>query len=464
MTSRITIDYTLAMHEGAGEGGLRDTELDALGPRMERAVQVLLRRVEASELGFLTLGKDSSLAAQVREVRSQLPPETSEVLVLGIGGSSLGARTLVEALSAPQLDRGSPARPRLSFPDNSDPWVLSHLLERFDPQTTVALVISKSGGTVETAAQALVVRAWLGATLAPDAVRARIVAITDPTQGSLRATASAEGWATLPIPSNVGGRFSALTAAGLLPACLAGADVEALLRGAATMADRCRVATLRDNPAALFAGLSYLHHTTYGRSIHVLMPYTDRLRALSAWFVQLWAESLGKRLDRAGRKVESGPTPLPAVGATDQHAQVQLFMEGPRDKLVSFVRVEQPERDLTIPASSGAERYLGGQTLGALLDAELLATGEALARDGRPSLTLSLTRLDAESLGGLLMLLQVATALAGELYDVDAFDQPGVEHGKRLAFGLLGREGYVEAGGELRAERGKRSTRQRWSL
>jgi glucose-6-phosphate isomerase len=183
---------------------------------------------------------------------------------------------------------------------------------------------------------------------------------------------------------------------------------------------------------------------------------------MAAWFVQLWAESLGKRVDRSGRTVESGPTPLPAVGATDQHAQVQLFMEGPRDKLVTFVRVETRERDLTIPASGGAERYLGGKTLGALLDAELLATGEALARDRRPSLTLSLERLDAEALGGLLMLLQAATALSGELYDIDAFDQPGVELGKRLAFGLLGREGYEQAGQELKAARAKRRGHHRW--
>jgi glucose-6-phosphate isomerase len=227
------------------------------------------------------------------------------------------------------------------------------------------------------------------------------------------------------------------------------------------MAERCRATALRENPAALFAALGYLHHTAHGRSLHVLMPYSDRLRGLSAWFVQLWAESLGKRFDRAKRLVESGPTPLPAVGATDQHAQVQLFMEGPRDKLLSFVRVEQHERDLRIPASSGAESYLGGQTLGALLDAELLATSEALASDGRPSLTLSLERLDADALGGLLMLLQVATALAGELYDVDAFDQPGVELGKRLAFGRLGREGYERAGQELRAQRAQRSDRHR---
>ncbi len=461
MTTRITIDYTLAMHEGAGDGGLSDPELDAQAPAIERAVQALVRRADAGELGFLALGDDSSIAAQVCEVRSQLPRETSEVLVLGIGGSSLGARTLVEAFSAPHLSPGSSARPRLHFPDNSDPWLLSHLLANLDPRSTVALVISKSGGTVETAAQALVVRAWLAATLDAEAVRTRVVAITDPTQGSLRATATAERWSTLPIPSNVGGRFSSLTAAGLLPACLAGADLDGLLRGAAAMAARCRAPALRDNPAGLLAALAHTHHTAHGRHLHVLMPYADRLRALSAWFVQLWAESLGKRNDRSGRKVETGPTPLPAVGATDQHAQVQLFMEGPRDKLITFVRVETRERDLVIPASTGNESYLGGQSLGALLDAELLATSEALARDGRPSLTLSLERLDAEALGGVLMLLQAATALAGELYDVDAFDQPGVELGKRLAFGLLGREGYAQTGDELRAQQAQRSSRHR---
>jgi glucose-6-phosphate isomerase len=294
-----------------------------------------------------------------------------------------------------------------------------------------------------------------------DALRARVVAITDPEKGSLRALAQESGWATLPIPSNVGGRFSVLTAVGLLPARLAGLDAGALQQGAAAMAARCETPRLRDNPAGLVAALSYLHDRDKGHGIHVMMPYGDRLRAFAAWYVQLWAESLGKRVDRAGNKVELGPTPIPAVGATDQHAQVQLFIEGPRDKLVTFVAVQEPARDLVIPESSGSTSYLGGVSLGQLLDAEREGTTQALASDGRPSMTVTLPRLDASALGELLFLYQAATAFAGELYGIDAFDQPGVELGKRLAFGLLGREGYEDAGREIRKLRDGRPTKYR---
>jgi glucose-6-phosphate isomerase len=284
-----------------------------------------------------------------------------------------------------------------------------------------------------------------------------MVAITDPERGSLRERASREGWRTLPIPSNVGGRFSVLTAAGLLPAALAGIDVEGLRRGAQTMAERCKNPVLRQNPAGVLAAVCHLHHELRGRSVHVLMPYGDRLRAFAAWYVQLWAESLGKRHDRAGQRVETGPTALPAVGATDQHAQMQLFMEGPRDKLITFVAIEEREPDLRIPESDGSEAYLAGRTLGELLAAEREGTTEALASDGRPSLTVSLPRLDAGQLGALLFLYQAATAFAGELYDVDAFDQPGVELGKRLAFASLGRSGYEQEAAQLQSRKASRN-------
>jgi glucose-6-phosphate isomerase len=192
-----------------------------------------------------------------------------------------------------------------------------------------------------------------------------------------------------------------------------------------------------------------------------MMPYSDRLRPFAAWYVQLWAESLGKRQDRQGAIVERGPTPIAAVGATDQHAQMQLFMEGPRDKVITFIQVRDAGRDLVIPRAKGASAYLGGTTLNDLLDAEREGTTQALATDGRPSLTLSLQRLDASTLGALFFLYEAATAFAGELYDVHAFDQPGVEHGKRLAYGLLGREGYEATAQEVRALQASRPTRHR---
>jgi glucose-6-phosphate isomerase len=227
---------------------------------------------------------------------------------------------------------------------------------------------------------------------------------------------------------------------GLFPAAITGTPAHELLDGAAATLDRCSSPNLLRNPAGLLATLLHAHHVQHGRPIHVLMPYADSLRSLTLWFQQLWAESLGKV--RGNEHV--GPTPLPAVGATDQHAQVQLFMEGPKDKVVVFVKAE-PHSDVEIPRLAdgpAALSYLGGSTLGQLLDAERRATAEALRRRGRPSMTLDMGQVNANSLGGMFMLLQLATVYAGALYGVDPLDQPGVELGKVLTYGLMGREGF----------------------
>ncbi len=463
-STALGIDYALAMADSVGpQGGLTDGELDGLGERFAQAANALSARIEAGEIGFMNVATDRAALGALRAVHAALHPALRDVLVLGIGGSSLGARALLEALRGSQSLPQPPGskQPRMHFPDNSDPFVLSVLLERLEPRDTAVLVVSKSGGTVETAAQMSIVRAWLERAIGAEGLRKRWVAITDPKSGSLRATAEREGWLTLPIPPNVGGRFSALTGAGLLPLALAGGDVEGLLGGAAAMAARCLRPELRGNPAGILAAVHYLQHLKKGRSIHVMMPYSDRLRAFAAWYVQLWAESLGKRKNREGQVVESGPTPVPAVGATDQHAQMQLFMEGPRDKLLTFIAVEQSERDLTIPEASGTEAYLSGVALSQLLAAERRGTTEALASDGRPSITLHLPRVDARGMGELLMVYEAATALAGELYGIDPFDQPGVELGKRLAFGLLGRPGYEEARTAIEAREHSRPTKYR---
>jgi glucose-6-phosphate isomerase len=445
----IRIDYALAMAHGVGpRHGLTDADLDAYGPRFEAGLGSLLASVASGEIGFWALPIEHAVGESAERFAHALPDAITDVLVLGIGGSSLGGRALYHALiGPPELALPSAGKRRLHFPDNSDPWLFARLLDALRPEQTVALVISKSGGTVETAAQMLVVEAWLGALRTK-----QLVLITDPERGALRELARAEGLPSFPVPPNVGGRFSVLSAVGLVPAALAGMDTRALLEGAAVMAEACRRPSLRENPAGLLATLNVAHHERFDRGIHVLMPYADALRPFAAWYVQLWAESLGKRVDRQGEVVERGPTPLAAVGATDQHAQGQLFMEGPRDKLLTFIAIEARDGDLGIPRTEGPNAYLGGHRFGELLDAERRGTTLALAKDGRPSLTLTLPRLDAHSLGALFFLYEATTAIAGALYDVDPFDQPGVEAGKHLAFGLLGREGYEEVGARVRED------------
>ena len=368
--------------------------------------------------------------------------------MLNIGGSTLGTRALLSALRPPAWneldDEAREFFPRLTLLDNVDPTSVAAALRRIDPRRVLVNVISKSGGTAETLAQYLVVRKWLDDALGGAASR-HLVFTTDPEKGALRALALREGIATLEVPPDVGGRFSVLSPVGLLPAALVGIDIAALVEGAGRAVARAEEGELLRNPAALFAALHWAADTQVGARLHVLMPYSDRLRDVAEWFRQLWAESLGKRVDRTGQVVHTGPTPIASVGATDQHSQVQLFMEGPFDKLITFVTVADPGEDLPIPeleAMPEEVACLGGRTLGGLLQAEYEATAAALARMGRMNCTLALPDLSPQSVGELLMFFQLATGYAGCWYGVDPFDQPGVELGKRLTFGALGRVGY----------------------
>jgi glucose-6-phosphate isomerase len=366
----------------------------------------------------------------------------SDIVLLGIGGSALGPIALRSALRSTRWNELDDERreyyPRLHVVENVDPSTLGSLLDRLDLGRTLVLVISKSGGTAETMAQYLIVRGRLETELG-DQAAGHFVFITDPERGALRKIAQADGIPALAIPPNVGGRFSVLSPVGLLPAALTGVDIEALLAGAAEMKARCEAESLDENPAGVFAATHWIADTFLGLHTHVFMPYSDPLRDLALWFVQLWAESLGK-IRPDGTSV--GPTPLPALGATDQHSQVQLFMEGPRDKTVAFVNVASVSSDIEIPALHAdipELAYLGGKSLFGLLEAERQATAAALAQRGRPNMTITLDSLDAHHLGGIMMLLEIATVFAGEWYGIDPMNQPGVELGKRFTYALMGR-------------------------
>jgi glucose-6-phosphate isomerase len=322
---------------------------------------------------------------------------------------------------------------------------VSSLLGRLDLRRTLFNVVSKSGSTAETMAQYLVVEDRLHEILGEEPARGHFLFTTDPKSGILRKIAEEEGVPALEVPSQVGGRFSVLSAVSLLPAAVVGIDIMGVLDGAQAMAERCRSPVLKENPAGLLATLLHQADTVQGAPIHVMMPYSDRLRSLATWFQQLWAESLGKARDREGREVNVGPTPVPALGATDQHSLLQLLMEGPRDKVVLFMSVGGVEDPVPIPSirqEYPALSYLGGHSLFELLETERRSTMEALRQQGRPNLCLELDDLTPQALGESLMLFAVATVFAGALYGVNPLDQPGVELSKELTYGLLGRDGY----------------------
>jgi glucose-6-phosphate isomerase len=446
----ITLDYNNMLAPRLGGRGIDPAKLDALADRFRAAHEDATRRREGGELGFYALAEGGETVDAIQQFAEGAGQAFSNVVVLGIGGSALGTTALRTALKHPLWNElGDEARefyPRLYVLDNIDPATFGAFLEHIDIRRSLFNVVSKSGGTAETMSQYLVIRERLRAELG-DGYTRHLLFTTDPEKGVLRALAREEDVATLPVPANVGGRFSVLSAVGLLPAAMVGIDIRELLAGAREMMERCDTPELRRNPAGIFAALQYLADTELDANVHVMMPYSDRLRDVADWFRQLWAESLGKQKTRGGGEVFAGPTPVKALGATDQHSQVQLYIEGPFDKTITFLAELEGGDDVQIPSAypQHAElAYLGGHTMGELLRTEMLATEAALTQRGRMNMTLEVPRVDARSLGGLFMLLQIATVYAGHLYGIDPMDQPGVELGKQLTYGIMGRPGFEE--------------------
>lgn len=411
------------------EGGIRDGELDEIRPRLEEAAGEL----REDSPGFMRIPKERGYAEASAELAEEIRGSgATDFVHVGIGGSALGPMAVHKALHHPYYnlltDRGGP---RMHFAENVDPVTLAAILDVAEPETTWVNVVTKSGSTAETMANFLVLRDLLGEDYA-----SRTVFTTDPEKGFLQEISGRDGIRTLEIPQDVGGRFSVLTPVGLLPAAVTGLDVDALLRGAAQCADEVREQRA-EHPAVVGAAMHYLMDTARGRNVRVMMAYADALERLAAWFVQLWAESLGKD--------GKGSTPHGAVGTTDQHSQVQLYMEGPQDKVIEIVEVGEHPRDLTIPSAYEdleGVGYLGGHTIGELLNVECDATREALTEAGRPNSTIKLGAVNEENLGYVFQALEVQTAIAGSLYGVNAFDQPGVEAGKQITYKRMGRPGY----------------------
>ena len=446
----ITLDFSNMVMERLGVGGIVADRLRGdLAERFRTAHEQVEASRRSGDMGFLELPYDADGLDHTQELADRLEGRFENLVMIGIGGSALGARTLRDALLGPLWNERSneqrEGRPRMYILDNVDPGGVLDVVEHLDLRRTLFNVVSKSGSTAETMALYLVIEGLLIEEIGTERAGEHFVFTTDPENGPLRSIAEAEGIESLPIPRNVGGRFSVLSPVGLFPAALAGLDAAGLLAGAGRADEYCRTPTLQENPAGLMATLLHAAHSESGASIHVMMPYSERLRSFSFWFQQLWAESLGKAHDRSGNIVHTGPTPLPAVGVTDQHAQVQLFIEGPLDKVVIFLALTGERRDINIATHRAAlpsAGYLGGHTVGQLMDAERQATAEVLRRSGRANMTLEMECLDASTLGELFMLISVATVYAGALYDVNPLDQPGVELGKQLTYGLMGREGY----------------------
>ncbi|HXQ21054.1 MAG TPA: hypothetical protein VN812_05225 [Candidatus Acidoferrales bacterium] len=441
----VRLDVNGMMAEAIGAAGVARDEADALVEPVADVARTLQAQRAAGALPFYDLPYQKDALAQTKALAAAVREESDTLVVLGIGGSALGTKTVIDALETTR---------RVVVADNVDPWSFGALLDSLDLTRTTFNVISKSGETAETMAQFLIVRDLLLRQLgAVDYVK-RVVITTDAEHGALRQVVHDEGFRDLAVPAGIGGRFSVLTAVGLFPSAFAGARVDDLLAGAAWMDQRCQDAELWKHPAHLLGTLLHCADVRHRRNIVVLMPYSDRLRSFAAWFAQLWAESLGKAHNLEGAAVHVGQTPVTAVGATDQHSQLQLYAEGPADKVIIMLRLEDHRRELPIPAAYAdldSIGYLGGAGVGRLLNLEQRATELALVKQQRAVMTLIIPQLNAFTLGQLFYLFEVAVVLAGGLYGINPLDQPGVEESKRLIYGQMGRAGFQDQRADVEA-------------
>lgn len=398
---------------------------------------------EQGSMGFTRLPYMQKEARQIARFATQRRGMYRDLVHIGIGGSALGAMAIHESLCppfyniCPDLRRGYP---RIFFLDNIDPAETDALFRVINPRRTLFHIVTKTGETAETLAGFLMVlKALKKIGLKP---QRNVVISTGPT-GFMRRWGERENVPIFTIPGDVVGRFSALSCVGLLPAAFCGINVVKLLEGAILAESTCFDTTPWKNLAYQFALAAYLLDQR-GKRILVIMPYSGQLKRLAEWIRQLWAESLGKKCTLDGRVVFSGQTPTVALGATDQHSQIQLYNEGPNDKIILFLQVQRYSRDPLIPVVFRNEPVVApfqSRGLAKLLEAEKTGTELALVQNSRPNLTLFIPKLTPQTLGWLLYFFEVATVFAGKLYNVNPFDQPGVDAGKRFTIELM-QKGY----------------------
>jgi glucose-6-phosphate isomerase len=436
------------------EHGITKQQWADLAEKTEKLIPIIKEEItgnkrhpDITNTRYGLLPSNTDIASKVMKCVNELKERCDNLVVLGIGGSALGNIALQTALNPfmYNLDDKQRHGPRLFVFDNVDPSQLASFLDSLDNKLdrTIFNVISKSGRTSETAAQFMIISQLLLDKLGPDGMQNQVVATTDANHGTLRKIADDANLRCLEVPDDVGGRFTVLSAVGLFSAAMCGIDIDSLLEGARDMDTRVKSENFHKNPAAINAAINY-HLYNHGKKISVIMPYSYALKDLSDWYRQLWAESLGKTHTLNGGEMYIGPTPVKALGATDQHSQVQLYREGPNDKLFTFLQVKNFDKDIKIgPAPNCAPElaFLAGKNLSDLLSNEKKATEYALLTDKRPCLTVLFDEVNAYAIGQFIYLFEATTSFTGALFDIDTYNQPAVELGKEATFALMGKKG-----------------------
>ena len=451
----LKIDYNNMMKEFVGqEQGFSTKDFSDNKKLVEQAFKTVSANRGTGMMGWTELPYNQKeivddIIATARDIKKKY----DNFVVLGIGGSALGPIATFQALCHlrhNELPKSKRKAPKLYVEDNVDPERMVALLDVLDLDKTIFNVVTKSGSTSETMSQYLIIMDILKKKYGEKA-KDHMIATTSAHKGNLIKIAQKEGLKTFYIPDGVGGRFSELCPVGLLPAAVVGIDIKAMLAGAAHMDKLCKSKDIKKNPALISALLEYLAMQR-GKNISVMMPYADSLKYIADWYCQLWGESLGKAVDNEGNEVFVGQTPVKALGVTDQHSQVQLYREGPFDKVVTIIAVENYRN--TVEISNGCEdipdvSFLCGHTMNELITAERQATEYALTTANRLNYTITLPEVNAFTIGELLYMFEMETAYAGAMLNIDTFNQPGVEGGKNATYALFGRKGYEKTKEEM---------------
>lgn len=413
----------------ADEHSLRDKDLRPYRSQLPQ----YLKQIHARNQGFYTVIDDAEIPDSILRFAKATQEKYRDIIVLGIGGSALGTLCLEQSLKhlfGHELAKKS--APRLHVLDNIDPVLMQEILDILDLSKTLVIVVTKSGSTPETLAQYFYFEnLFTQARLKPGR---HFVFVTDPAKGLLRRLGTEKNIPCFPVPESVGGRFSVQTAVSLLPAALIGINIKKLLQGFRSMRDQFISPNFDQNLPYQLAVIQYLL-TQKGKSIHVMMPYAQKLIRFADWYRQLLAESIGKIKTVAGKPVHVGITPVNALGATDQHSQSQLYNEGPNDKFIIFIEVEKLGRTVRIPVphvNDDSVNFLKKTTFNELIAIEKRATADAYTKNNRPNVSVTIGAINEHTLGELFMLFEGATAFLGELFSINAFDQPGVELSKTL--------------------------------
>lgn len=427
---------------------IKETYEQALAQN-EEIINILQKGECSHMLGWKCLTTNQNqVVKDIEEYCDSVRENIEDFIVLGVGGSALGAKTIFNSLCScvhNALPREKRKAPRFFVLDNIDPCELNEVLEIVNLEKTLVNVVSKSGTTTESMSQFLTFYERIKEVVGEEKVNSHFVFTTDEEKGILCDLKNKKGFKAFYVPSGVGGRFSVLSPVGLLPACILGIDISELLNGALEMQKRCEKKK-ECNPAYQKAVLEYVLNKN-GRNMIVTMPYASKLKEYSYWYAQLLGESIGKETDRDGNQKNCGITPVSALGATDQHSQLQLYMEGPQDKLLVAVKVKDFGTKLSCPnyaLDTPELEHLKNVEFGNLINTERKATLCGLAHSGIPFIEIEVPQINANVLGGLFMLNMYEIAFLGELFNIDAYNQPGVEFGKKVTLANLGIEKYAQ--------------------